>query len=319
MPNRRQNLLGSHQDLDEIICDLAFLTQYHKEMHPANTGDVSQVLSPEVGAVLMDRFRESASEWFSIDRLPLMASIRADGRTGYRAEGISDEEFYALISVLAGRSLLITRTGSQLPSIQHTIDVGQDGKLLNVIEVSPDARRIRIVYGNAQYGSIPSIELHIHMAANAVGILEGFSAPAAIHSHPYHLLRLARDKVVRGDFKIFNAALYTQIEGLNRNYQGLVSVVPYQPSGSASLVRTSMQKLRAHRLVLWMYHGFLARDANIRQAYMLTALAEESARAALDALAKGLTGLPRESVETFLVENRLLAAYEGLRVYFDRS
>ena len=272
-----------------------------------------------MSSVIVDRFGESASEWFPVDRLPLLASIRADGRTGYRAEGISDEEFYALISVLAGRSLIITRTGSQLPLIQHTIDMGQGGKLLNVIEVSGDARRIRILYGNAQYGSIPSIELHIHMAANAAGVLEGFSTPAAVHAHPYHLLRLDRYRLIHGEFKLFNAALYTQIEGLNRNYSGLVAVVPYEPSGSASLVRASLQKIQAHRLILWMNHGFLARDTSIRQAYMLTALAEESARAALDTIADGALGLPRESVEALLVENDLMDAYESLSLHFKQS
>ena len=45
MPNPSHDLLSLHDDLAELIYDLAFLTNYHKEMHPANTGDVSQSLA----------------------------------------------------------------------------------------------------------------------------------------------------------------------------------------------------------------------------------------------------------------------------------
>jgi ribulose-5-phosphate 4-epimerase/fuculose-1-phosphate aldolase len=309
---KRENLLGIHQELDDLILDLAFLSSFQSDTHPANTGDVSQVLSPELGNILVNRFRSTLSNWFQIEHVEGLASIRNDGRTGYRSEGIREEKYFQVLHNLTDRVFLITRTGAQIPAIQHSIDVGQDGELLNIVQLDKTGRQIRIVYGAEQYGSIPSIEMHIHMFANALGMIDGCSRPATVHAHPYHLVLLGRHRLIQGNFQKFNSLIYSQIEGLNRNYTELIGIVPYFPSGSESLVLNTMETLRRHKLVLWMNHGLLVREANIRRAYTLMAYAEESAKAALDTLKHGAKGLPDDWIGAFLEDNALLDFYKEL-------
>jgi len=312
MKTERRNLIGLSPELDEVIVDFAFLAHHYQGLHPGNAGDVSQVLAAETSGLLTSEFKGSLSEWYEIERIERLGEIRGDGRRGYRAEGVKDEQFYELTRAMAGRVFLITRTGAQIPSIEHTVRLGQDGKLLNVMEVDETGRRVRVVYGNVQYGSIPSIETHVHVLANSISLVEGEENPAVVHCHPYQLTLLARLKEVQGDFGRLNALVYTQAEGLLRNYPGLIGVVPYFPSGSELLVVNSITPLTNYRFVLWVNHGLVVRAANIRRAYDLIAYGEESAKAALDSLRLGARGLPIDAVRDFLEAKGLLAAYEEL-------
>lgn len=312
-----ENLIGLLPEIDEILRDFAYLAAYHAHFHPANTGDVSQVLSHAAGEKLLSHFSDAVSEWIEIKRLDVLQDLRADGRAGYRSEGISDERFYAGIAPMAGRVFLITRTGSQIPSIQYTISCGEDGKLFNAVQVDDNARRIRLIYGHHQYGSIPSIETHIHIYANAQCMLEGLENPATVHAHPFHLISLGRHVRIQGSFERLNAAIYTQIEGLNRNYSQLIGVVPYYQSGTAELVINTLDALANHRLVLWMNHGFTVREANIRRAYTLLAYAEDCARATLFSFKEGGIGLPEWDIREFLESNHLNDAYKEVFGFHD--
>jgi ribulose-5-phosphate 4-epimerase/fuculose-1-phosphate aldolase len=135
-----------------------------------------------------------------------------------------------------------------------------------------------------------------------------------VHAHPPNLVSLGRHPLIRGSFERFNAAVYTSVEGLNRNYTGLIGVVPYRESGTKALVDSSIDSLVRHRLVLWMNHGFVVRESNIRRAYSLLGYAEDAARAALFTLTSGALGLPTESVLAFLEEHQLLDAYRSLGI-----
>lgn len=307
-----QNLLGIDPEFDETLHDFAYLASRHSEFHPANAGDVSQVLDPRLGQNLLDRFEATVSAWYDIESIEQLAELRNDGRTGYRTEGVKDPDFYEQMKPLAGRLMLITRTGAELPSLQQTIERGQDGKLFNIVEVDETGKKIRLVYGNAQYGSIPSIETHLHMASNGMSISEGEESPATIHTHPYHLVALGRDKIIAGDFGRFNVAIYTAVEGINRNHPDLIAVSDYYESGTQALVTNSLEGLRQHKLILWMNHGFAARAADIRRGYTLTDYAETSAKSALDSLRHGSIDLPSRETVVFLQQKGLANSQNDL-------
>lgn len=311
------DLLGIDNRLDDIIEDFAFLADYHREFHPANSGDVSQVLDIGVGKKVSTILEGSDREWWDLSDLESLIQLRADGRQGYRSQGISFEDYYEKIKSLAGRSMLITSTGAQLPAIKHTIMRGRSGMYLNVVRVDESAKKIQIIYGNREYGTIPSIETHVHLLANALSVREGIHSPATVHAHPFYLVTLGRHYHIRGVPKALNAVLYTQVEGLLRNDSYLVGVVPYYPSGSEDLVKKSMPSLQKNRIVLWMNHGVVVRAKNIRQGYTLMGYAEEAAKAALSALKSGGIGLPRKEIEDFLTEHALVSEYERLHTIIE--
>lgn len=314
MARLRRSLLGIHDELDRAVRDLAFFGIRCQNFHSAATGDVSQIFSKEASKELAQRFKQGASRWFEMRTIEELATIRNDGRTGYRSEGIANAAFYELTKHISERVLLITRTGSQIPAIAHTLQCGEDGKLLNLVEMNKKGDAVRIIYGNREFGSIPSIELHVHLLAGSISIAQGMDAPATVHAHPYNLILLGMEKRIEGDFAAFNAVIYTQIEGLNRIDTDLVGVVPYVPSGSARLVDVSIKPLQRHRLVLWMNHGFVVRSTHIERGYAVMSYAEQCAKAALNVLRYDSVGLPMEYVEDFLREHNLLDVYQRLKL-----
>lgn len=309
-----KSLLGIHEELDRAVKDLAFFGSRYQAIHPAAGGDVSQVFSEKTSQLLIKRFRRNATRWFKMESIQELAEIRKDGRTGYRSEGIADPKFYKLTKLLDGRVMLITCTGSQLPQVIETLHSGEDGRLLNLVEVGKDGRVVRILYGNREFGIIPSIELHVHMLTCSIGIKEGLETVALVHAHPYHLNLLGMHPKIQGDFKAFNAVIYTQVEGLNRNAPDLIGIVPYLPSGSAALVSASIDPLLRHPMILWMNHGFIAKSFRIDRAYALIAYAEQAAEAALDVLQYGGVGLPLKRVKSILRSPELLSAYHRLKL-----
>jgi hypothetical protein len=296
----------------EEIGDLAFLTRHFKHFHPANTGDIGILVPADVADHLKFVYSER-SDWFDFASLWRLAEIRNDGRTGYRGEGVTVPEFYEISPLVAGRLLVISRTGAQLPALEHTIQAGQGGKLLTVIEIDGAGKRLRLVYGNHQHGSIPSIETHIHVAAAALNIRDGRVNGASVHAHPPILTRLGRHPKIAGNRENFNAALFTQIEGMIPNCPELVGVVQYQRSGSEALLRASLPMLSRHRALAWENHGFFVREATVRQCYVLMDYAEIAAQAALEFLDSGAVGLPDDHLLGFLAESNLAEAYLRLR------
>lgn|GEM_PF-3358555 len=313
MANVLKSLIGIHEELDRAVKDLAFFGNRYQIIHPAANGDVSQLISKKTSAVLIKKFQGKASRWFKMETIQDLAEIRNDGRTGYRSEGITNSKFYELVKPLEGSVLLITCTGSQIPAIYEHLKDKEDGRLLNLVEVGAGGKTIRVLYGNREFGTIPSIELHVHMLAGSVSIKEKFESAALVHAHPYHLNLLGMHKKIKGDFNAFNAVVYTQIEGLNRNAPDLIGVIPYLPSGSSVLLNANIDPLLKHHMVLWMNHGFTARNFRIERAYALIAYAEEAAKTSLDILRYGGVGLPLKDVQDILSSN-MIDAYRRLKL-----
>lgn len=278
------NLLGISDELDDIIVDFAYLTDRYKEFHPGNSGDVSQMLDPAICRKLDKKNILKPTEWFEISELNKLANIRNDGRTGYRAEGIKYKPYFKIIKPLANRLMLITRTGADLPSLSYMINLKLNGKLFNIIEIDSTSTKVRIMYGNHQCGSIPSIELHMHLLSNAISISQKMQNPATLHAHPYNFISIGSCKQVHGSFCKLNKHINKYNEGLNRNYLNSVGIVPYFPSGSEELVKASIGILTKYELILWMNHGCVIRSKNIRDCYTLAAYADNSAKFALEAL-----------------------------------
>lgn len=309
-----KSLLDIHPEIDKCVRDLAYYGLLYKEFHPAAAGDVSQVFSPCCGEELLKIFSPNASIWIPIKKLEEMARLRHDGRTDYRSEGINDPAYYKAISSMAGRLMLITSTGSQIPAISQSLTRGEDGRLLVIIEVDKNATSIRIIYGNKEFGTIPSIETHIHLVSNAISISQGISSPATVHAHPFSLIKLGMDRRVAGDFHSLNALLYSQAEGINRIDPGFVAIIPYAPSGSAELVNKSFNAITVHRLILWMNHGFTVRSHNIERGYALMAYAEQSAKIAIEAIEGKLLGLPLKYIPGIVNNPKFYEAYKKLKL-----
>lgn len=279
-PMSDRSLVGVHNEVDQFVDDLAFFGEHlaAQGFLPGNGGDISCLLSLEAGAALLDRYGSSA-QFFRFDDLTRLASIRADGRNYYNAESIREDLIRDHVEALAGRVLIVTATGAKLWDVARS-----PGRRVCVLQVSRDISGIHLLFGNAEYGTIPSIETPTHLVANAINLRQGLPTSAVLHCHPPAIVALCTSDRVKGNYEALNRALYRRKEGLLTNLSELIGVIPYHPSGSAVLLEASLASFYEHRASLWQLHGLVVRERSLERCVDLLEYAEDAAKAALAAL-----------------------------------
>lgn len=270
-------LFGVHEEIDRFIGDLALFGKHLalRGFMPANAGDVSLVLSVEAGEIVLERFGQP-KRFFPFSHLSELVEIRDDGRHYFNAESFPTEVIQGHIRPLAGRLLVITVTGAKLWDVERDA-----GRRLCIVEVSSECDGISIVYGNEEYGTIPSIETASHLVANAVNFQEGHSDSSVLHCHPQDLVAVGAHTAIGNSYAEFNKTLYTQKEGVLTNVSDLIGVVPYHPSGSRALFEESVSDIYSHRFLLWQRHGVLIREQSLERCVDLLEYAEDAAAAAI--------------------------------------
>lgn len=290
-----KTLTGVHVELDEHINNLGFFGEHLGQIGliPANGGDISILLGEKAAEAVLRKFRRQ-SELVLFSRLSELVHIRRDGRTHYNAESLPEEMIQSLVKPLAGRVVLVTATGTKLWDIARHPE-----RRLCILEISDDGKGFYLLYGNHEYGLIPSIETPSHLVALATTFKEGSSSASAFHAHPPALVAVDAHTSVRGSYGELNRLLYTQKEGILTNIPDLVGVVPYEPSGSKALLERSIESIIQHRFTIWEHHGVLIRERSFERCVDLLEYAEDAARAALQSLLNPQTflGLTQQDLE----------------------
>lgn len=254
----RPDLFGINGWLDEALFTLGELTEFNRQFHQAAQGDDSIALPREVGDACIELFAECTSTWWPIASLHEMARLRDDGRTDYHAHGVNSSQLFTLLKRLAGRVLLITATGGLLPLIKETSFTGRGGKYLTLIEVSPNGDAIRLLYGNRQYGTLPSSETIMHMIAAAT-MAEKCESSSMIHCHPMNLVKLALHPRVARDWGRLNALLISSVQSSLSSYGGAtIALMPYYDPGSKALALANLEMMPVAKFALWGNHGTYA-------------------------------------------------------------
>lgn len=309
------HLFGYHPFLDRALRDLGYYAFLNGDFHAAAQGDDSLLLPWEVGEVLISAFGDTATPWYDLSETHLMADIRADGRSDYNCIGVDDSRLYGHVAHLANRVLIITATGAALPIIRDYNSEGIGGKFITAVQVSPSGKAIRILYGNAQWGTLPSSETQMHLLSSAIMTEQGHEFAAMVHCHPLPMVMLSLHPRIAHDERRYNAALLTRIQSmLFHGKSGFtVKLLPYADPGSVELVDLNLEAMPSYPLLLWENHGTAARAATIHAAYAMTASASRAAEAALMSLTHGYVGFPMTSSLSELLEKHgLTEAYRQL-------
>lgn len=274
------SLTGIHEQIDQFIDDLGFFGTHlaYKNIIPGNVGDVSCLLTPEATEALLAIYGRS-DRFFKFSNLADLLTIRNDGRNYYKAESIPESLLKEYIRPLAGRVLIITAAGAKLWDITRN-----PSKRLCAIQVSPNCEGIYLLYGNEQYGTIPSIETPSHLVATAFNIQTGLATSSVLHCHPPLLVAACACAPIAGNYEAFNKMLFSQKEGLLTNASDLIGIIDYHPAGSAALLEASIPSIHKHRLNIWAQHGVLIREESLEYCIDLLEHAEDAAAATLRVL-----------------------------------
>jgi rhamnulose-1-phosphate aldolase len=274
-------LRGRDPWLDHQIDELAHWGEHLWKLGcvPGNGGDISILIPEEVQETLEASVDGPALE-LPFSRIHDLALVRRDRRPYYRAEAVDSRlPSEGGIQRLAGRAIIATVSGGKI------WDLARNERHLCVIAVGQGGETFRVLYGNREHGTVPTTEFVNHLVAHAInaGMLQ---TSAVVHVHPQNMIDLSRHPAT-SEYSGLNRVLYAQRPELLANVPDLVGLVPYQPPGSAALVRATLEAIREHRVVLWAGHGVLIREASVERCVDLLEYVEASAHAVLRNLMLG--------------------------------
>jgi rhamnulose-1-phosphate aldolase len=186
-------------------------------------------------------------------------------------------ELAAAVPGLAGRTLLISRSGCRL----RRLDPGAD---LGLVRILPQGDRAEAwLAGDA----VPTYELDAHLALHAACRATGRDERAVLHVHPPHLIALTRLAELADPQAIESALLGAHPEVAFHFHRG-VGLVPYERSGAPALaLRTAEQAARGVDVVVWALHGCFGLGEDLEHCRDRVEMLENAARIHLAALGSG--------------------------------
>jgi rhamnulose-1-phosphate aldolase len=195
---------------------------------------------------------------------------------------------------LAGRSLLVTGTGTRFRDIEKN----QAGCLC-VLRLSEKGDGYHFLWGGESPGFRPTSEITSHLRMQHSLLRMGGRSKTVLHTHPNELIALTHLPGTNGQDNL-NRALWSMIPEAKLFVPRGVGWVPYRLTGSGDLAEATLEVLdRGYRVVLWEKHGALAVGADPEEAFDLLDAMNKAAVLYLLCLQTGQKpqGLTMEQVE----------------------
>jgi rhamnulose-1-phosphate aldolase len=175
---------------------------------------------------------------------------------------------------LAGATFLVTGSGRRLREII-------DDPTANVacIVVNEDGKTGRLYTAYHRRFERVTSEFNSHLAVHYDQIIStGSNFHAVIHAQPVHLTYLSHIPRYQDEQYLNSHLLRWQPETIINLPEG-IGFIPFRIPGSAELMTSNVEALRAHRVVVWAKHGVMARsDVSIKRAADRIEYAETSAK-----------------------------------------
>jgi rhamnulose-1-phosphate aldolase len=209
---------------------------------------------------------------------------------------------------LAGRLVIVTGSGRRLRDI-----AADPAANLGVVRVGADGRSGLLHTSPRRLFERLTSEWNSHLAVHEDTVARtGTNFHAVVHAQPPHLVYLSHLPAYRDERHLSRRLVRWEPETII-NLPAGIGVLPFMLPGSAALMEANVERLRAHRIVLWSKHGVMARsDVSVTRAVDRIEYAETAARYECWDLGDGMPaeGLTLEElravVEAFGVETDLV-------------
>jgi rhamnulose-1-phosphate aldolase len=184
------------------------------------------------------------------------------------------------IAELAGQYFLVTGSGKYFRNVQ--LDPEEN---LGVIEVTPDGKSARILWG-FKGKAVPTSELSAHLKSHRSrqGVTKGASR-IIMHCHATNLIALSyvldltAAAVTRALWEMSTECLVVFPDG--------IGVLPWMVPGTDTIGEATAIAMQKHPLVLWPFHGIFGSGATFDEAFGLIDTAEKAAEVLVKVLSMG--------------------------------
>ena len=176
------------------------------------------------------------------------------------------------IKAIAGRSYLVTGTGTRYRDIQSHPD-----QCLCILRLSEDAKGYHILWGAKRADFNPTSELPSHLQIHHSLYRSGAKERVVLHTHPNELIALTHLPETNQE-EALNHALWSMIPEAKIYVPQGIGLVPYRLTASQSLADATVKALeRKHKVVMWEKHGALAVGKDPLEAFDLIDAMNKSA------------------------------------------
>jgi rhamnulose-1-phosphate aldolase len=171
---------------------------------------------------------------------------------------------------LAGRSFLITATGSRFREIAD-----RAGRCLLLLRIDEALDGYRVLWGG-DGRERPTSEFPAHLEVH--GFLQKSASPyrAVVHTHPTHLIALTHLETFDREERLSQLlwAMHPEVKPVLADGVGFAR---YHCPGSQELAGATARVLSDHRLCVWEKHGCVALGRDVLEAFDLIDTANKAA------------------------------------------
>jgi rhamnulose-1-phosphate aldolase len=176
---------------------------------------------------------------------------------------------------LIGDYFLVTGSGTRMRDI-----ASQPEKGLCLIKIL-DARRFWLIDGHEK----PSSEWPTHAGLHSLFKEKRNDERAVVHCHPLSLIALSH---IFADEKEMNERIFRLQHETLLFVPEMLGLIPYAVTGSASLAKSSREKLEKYRLAVWDKHGVIASGQSLNHAMDRIEVVEKAAAIYLQLRSMGI-------------------------------
>jgi len=218
------------------------------------------------------------------------------GNISVRVPDLPPEEFDVgpLIEIdtryplLAGRAVLVTRSGSRMR------DIAEDPRN-NMLLVKVEYGAYSILAGEGK----PTFEMPIHLGVHDMLLTSRPENKAVIHAHPTDLLafcHLGINDIAGTLYKIHPESYFSIPDG--------IELVDYNVPGSDELAEATVSALESSRIAIWNRHGAISTGGTLSDCLDVMEIVNKAASIYLRAVTAGAhgpaIGLSEEQIEMTL-------------------
>jgi rhamnulose-1-phosphate aldolase len=226
--------------------------------------------------------------------------IAVDGKSLVGDQPLRLENAYPL---LAERSFLLTGTGTRFREIAR-----QPSHNLCLLRMTGDGGGYHMLEcGDGESDFKPTSEFPSHLRIHEILRENKEPEKVVLHTHPSELITLTHLPGYR-DEAVINRALWSMHPEVKYNLPKGVAFVPYALPGSETLAQATMTGFRrGYAVVLWEWHGCVAKAIEVAKAFDLIDIVNKAAKLLLMCRSVGHTpgGLSQEQLDE-------LASFFGL-------
>lgn len=177
-------------------------------------------------------------------------------------------------SNLIGRYILITATGSHFRNLKNNLNTD-----IGVVRIEENG--YTIVWGFEE-NKRPTSEFYLHTLSHAARLDIDPEHKVIVHNHATNVVKLGL--VLEPNDKDYTLPLWRVLtEGVYVFYDG-IGVVPWEVPGTESIGRTTANKLKKSRIVVWANHGVMASGKSYQDCFGLIETVDKAAGIYLDTL-----------------------------------